>query len=57
MSKDVYVDLEKLDEEKIFNMLKLILKEERRNVKTKAKSDSEMVKIIRKIIEEEVKCL
>lgn len=46
-----------LDQEKIYRMLRNILTEERKNERTKAKSDQEIVKIIRKIIEEEVECL
>lgn len=49
--------IKNLDEEKIVKMLKLILREERKNAKTKSKNDLEMVKIIRRIIEEEVECL
>lgn len=51
------VDIETLDKEKIVKMLKLILIEERKNAKTKSKNDMEMLKIIRRIIEEEVECL
>lgn len=51
------IDMENLDKEKIVKMLKLILREERKNAKTKSKNNLEMVKIIRKIIEEEVECL
>ena len=51
------VNMKMLDEEKIVKMLKLILRAERKNTKTKSKNDIEMVKIIRRIIEEEVECL
>lgn len=45
-----------IDDKKVKNILRKIIIEERRNVSFKEISDSEMVKKIKKIIEEEVEC-
>lgn len=45
-----------IDDKKVKNILRKIIIEERRNVSSKEISDSEMVKKIKKIIEEEVEC-
>ena len=45
-----------IDEEKLKIIIKNIIELERQNVKTKDKNDNEMVKAIRKIIEEELQC-
>lgn len=45
-----------IDEKKTTNILRQIIIEEGKNIGSKGISDSEMVKKIKKIIEEEVKC-
>ena len=45
-----------IEDKKVKNILRKIIIEERRNVSSKEISDSEMVKKIKKIIEEEVEC-
>ncbi|WP_370772868.1 hypothetical protein [Ruminococcus callidus] len=44
------------DEKKVKNILRKIIIEEGKNISSKGISDWEMVKKIKKIIEEEVKC-
>lgn len=46
----------KIDVVKANRILAKLIKEEMNNFKTKQHSDGEMVKIIRKMIEEEVQC-
>ena len=45
---------EQIDENKIKNILKKVLKDEEENVKTHEYNDDDMVKRIMKIIEEEI---
>lgn len=45
-----------IDEKKVERMLRKIIIMEKQNIKTKQFNDSEMVKKIKKIIEEEVEC-
>jgi hypothetical protein len=45
-----------IDEKKVQLMLQKIILRERTNIKTKEKNDSQMVQMIKKMIEEEVEC-
>lgn len=45
-----------IDEQKVARLIKRILNEERKNLSTKEKNDIEMVKLLKKMIEEEAKC-
>ncbi len=56
MSKKVFVNKIEIDEEKVRLLLRKIIIKEKRNIKTKEKSQAEMVKQIKKMIEEEVEC-
>lgn len=55
-SEEFEVDGVIIDRKKVDLMLAKIIIKERNNIKTKQYNDSEMVAIIKKIIEEEVKC-
>jgi hypothetical protein len=55
-SEEFEVDGVIIDRKKVDLMLAKIIIKERNNIKTKQFNDSEMVVIIKKIIEEEVKC-
>ena len=45
-----------IDNEKLKRIMKRIVEAENENVKTKARNDEDMIKMIDKIIEEEIKC-
>ncbi|WP_339295642.1 hypothetical protein MKY82_05180 [Paenibacillus sp. FSL W7-1279] len=45
-----------VDTEKAQKMLTKLIMREKKNIKTKQYNDSEMVKMIKKMIEEEVQC-
>lgn len=45
-----------IDTKKINKLLKRLIIKEKSNIKTKQYNDAEMVKIIKKMIEEEVEC-
>lgn len=45
-----------IDKEKAQKMLTKLIMREKKNIKTKQYNDSEMVKMIKKMIEEEVQC-
>ncbi len=45
-----------IDNEKLKRIMKRIVEAENENVKTKARNDEDMKKMIEKIIEEEIKC-
>lgn len=45
-----------VDSEKAQKMLTKLIMKEKKNIKTKQYNDSEMVKMIKKMIEEEVQC-
>lgn len=45
-----------IDYEKLKRIMKRIVEAENENVKTKARNDEDMKKMIEKIIEEEIKC-
>jgi len=45
-----------IDTEKAKKMLTKLIMREKKNIKTKQFNDSEMVKMIKKMIEEEVQC-
>ncbi len=45
-----------IDESKVDRILKNIIFREKANLKTREKSDAQMVQIIKKIIEEEIQC-
>lgn len=45
-----------IDTEKAQKMLTKLIMREKKNIKTKQYNDSEMVKMIKKMIEEEVQC-
>lgn len=45
-----------VDTEKVQKMLKKLIVREKINIKTKQYNDGEMVKMIKKMIEEEVQC-
>lgn len=45
-----------IDTQKANNMLRKLIMREKINIKTKQYNDSEMVKMIKKMIEEEVEC-
>lgn len=45
-----------VDEKKVATIIKRILSEESKNIKSGEKSDFDMIKLIQKIIEEEVEC-
>jgi hypothetical protein len=55
-SEEFEVDGVIIDRKKVDLMLAKIIIKERNNIKTKQFNDSEMVVIIKKIIEEELKC-
>lgn len=46
----------KIDEQKATRLIRRIIVAERKNIKSQAKTDIQMVKEIQKIIEEELKC-
>lgn len=52
----VFVNSIEIDAEKAQKMLKKLIMREKINFKTKQYNDSEMVKMIKKLIEEEVQC-
>lgn len=56
-SEKVVVDGIEIDVKKARNILTSILVAEKKNISTKEKGDSEMIKDIKKIIAEEVACL
>lgn len=45
-----------IDEGKAFKMLQKLILREKTNIKTREKNDGEMVRMIKKMIEEEVEC-
>lgn len=45
-----------IDTKKVNKLLKRLIIKEKSNIKTKQYNDAEMVKIIKKMIEEEVEC-
>lgn len=47
----------KVDEKKAASLIRKIIIAESKNIKSEEKSDSQMVKDIKKMIEEEVECL
>lgn len=50
------VDGVEIDTEKIDRMLRKLILREKANLKTREKSDAQMVQMIKKLIEEEVEC-
>ena len=54
-SKKVINGIE-IDDEKAQKMLQKLILREKTNIKTKEKNDGEMVRMIKKMIEEEVQC-
>lgn len=46
----------RIDTNKVNKLLKRLIIKEKSNIKTKQYNDAEMVKIIKKMIEEEVEC-
>lgn len=56
MDKKVMVDRIEIDVLKAQRMLQKLIVREKRNIKTKEKNDGEMVRMIKKMIEEEVEC-
>ena len=51
-----FTDEIQIDDRKVKNILRKIIIEEARNIKTQDKSDAKMVEVIKKLIEEELKC-
>ena len=51
------MDSNQVDEKVVHRLMNKIIIQENRNNKSRAKSDSQMVAEIKKMIEEEVKCL
>ena len=51
------MDSDQVDEKVVHRLMNKIIIQENRNNKSRAKSDSQMVAEIKKMIEEEVKCL
>lgn len=45
-----------IDEQKVKRIMLKLIMEEKRNIKTKENSENQMVKVIKKIIKEEVQC-
>lgn len=45
-----------VDENKVAKIIKRIISEESKNIKSGEKSDADMIKLIQKIIQEEVEC-
>jgi hypothetical protein len=45
-----------IDQKKAHKMLQKLILREKTNIKTKEKNDGEMVRMIKKMIEEEVRC-
>ena len=56
MSKNPTVNGIEINIDKVDRMLRKIILREKTNLKTREKSDMEMVKMIKKLIEEEVEC-
>lgn len=58
MNNDEFVKVNgvEIDSQKADYMLKKLIMKEKINIKTKQYNDSEMVRMIKKMIEEEVKC-
>jgi hypothetical protein len=56
MDKKVMVDRIEIDVLKAQRMLQKLIVREKTNIKTKEKNDGEMVRMIKKMIEEEVEC-
>lgn len=56
MMNDENVKDNLIDEKKVKNLLRRIILEESKNIQSGEKSDQEMVKKIKKLIEEEVQC-
>lgn len=52
----VVVNSIEVDKEKAQKMLQKLILREKTNIKTKEKNDGEMVRMIKKMIEEEVEC-
>jgi hypothetical protein len=50
------VDGVEIDIEKVDRMLKRLIMREKTNLKTREKTDAQMVQMIKKLIEEEVEC-
>jgi len=50
------VDGVEIDTEKVDRMLKKVILREKTNLKTREKTDAQMVQMIKKLIEEEVEC-
>lgn len=45
-----------IDEQKVRRIMLKLIMEEKRNIKTKENSENQMVKVIKRIIKEEVQC-
>jgi hypothetical protein len=54
--KFVFINGIEIDTEKVQKILNKLIVREKTNLKTKQYNDGEMVKMIRKMIEEEVQC-
>lgn len=52
----ISIDGIEIDEDKVRTMLTRLIIREKKNIKSKQYNDVEMVKMIKKMIEEEVKC-
>ena len=50
------VDGVEIDIEKVDRMLRKVILREKTNLKTREKTDAQMVRMIKKLIEEEVEC-
>lgn len=54
--RKIVVDDVEIDTEKVDRILKKIILREKTNLKTREKSDAQMVQLIKRLIEEEVEC-
>ncbi len=50
------IDSVEIDTEKVDRMLRRLIMREKTNLKTREKTDAQMVQMIKKLIEEEVEC-